>query len=104
MINFFKRPKYCWKCGVCFQERNTDYFPTLCLNCATPLEENRKRIELVKAWAEANWERLEEQAKKDMDKIKDTKNELQKRFLQEMKRWGTSSGVLQGNIGDGIKK
>lgn len=103
-MSWFKREKcrpvsVCAACRVHFEPRPDDKWPMYCFECRKPHKERADRVGLVKEWAEANYEKLEPQAKKWKAK-RDAA--LQAHFvkLQEQMRPQQSHTTGYGNYAD----
>jgi len=87
---FHKSYSICQECGVHFEPiggRHSD----LCKTHRDPVIALEARKELVKRWAEMNWERLEEQALKEINE----KEALAQQALREMYQNSMNSGQAQ---------
>ncbi len=56
--------QFCIECGVAYQARPTDDWPSYCTRCRQPKAELKALKDLVLLWAEATFEQHEETAKK----------------------------------------
>lgn len=68
-MGWFRRKKcvpvsICIECRVHFEPRRNDSWAEYCFECRKPHKDRADRVELVKKWAVANYEKLEPQAKK----------------------------------------
>lgn len=83
-MRFFCKPySVCGNCGVHFEPIKGDW-NHLCSICRKPHVERQARIDRVVAWARHNWEKLEEQAKKERDEYAD----VQRKYYAEYARQG----------------
>lgn len=74
---FKSKPKFkvCTKCHVCFEptlEALEEKYLNLCSTHRKEVMELDQRFKVVLSWASKNWLRLEEQAKKEIEEIKNS--------------------------------
>jgi hypothetical protein len=83
-MNFFKceKPHVCEECGVHFEPRK-DSYSRLCFPHAKPRIDRDARRSRVMGWANINWEKLEEQAVKELDAAQ---AQFHKRLADSMQR------------------
>jgi hypothetical protein len=55
--------KFCIECGVAYEPRPVDQWPSYCIRCRKPKAELQGRKDRVLRWAEATFEQHEETAK-----------------------------------------